>query len=89
MSHNAKYYVKSLKRNKLKSSDIKELWKKKKDVVEEPVNTEENIDSLDTLTDTATADFGCASSSSQSKRQCYQGRLIICLFSLCYIVQFC
>ena len=30
MSHNAKHYVKSLKTNKGKSSDIRELWKKKK-----------------------------------------------------------
>ena len=30
MSHNKKYYVKSLKRNKVKSSDIRGLWKKKK-----------------------------------------------------------
>ena len=41
--------------------------KKKEDVVKEPVNTEENIDSVDTLTDSATVNFGCASSSSQSK----------------------
>ena len=30
MSHNAKHYVKSLKTNKGKSYDIRELWKKKK-----------------------------------------------------------
>ena len=30
MSHNAKYYVKSFKRNKVKLSDIRGLWKKKK-----------------------------------------------------------
>ena len=29
MSHNVKYYVKSLKRNKLKLSHIRGLWKKK------------------------------------------------------------
>ena len=68
MSHYAKYYVKYLKRNKVKSSDFRGLWKKKKDDVEEPVNTEENIDSIDMLTDTATVDFSCASSSSQSKK---------------------
>ena len=44
MSHNVKYYVKSLKINKVKLSDIRGLWKKKKDVVEELVNTEENIE---------------------------------------------
>ena len=43
MSHNVKYYVKSLKINKVKLSDIRGLWKKKKDV-EELVNTEENIE---------------------------------------------
>ena len=59
MSHNAKYQ--SLKRNKVKLSDIRRLWKKNKDVVTEPVNTEENIDSVDTLTDTATDYFGCPS----------------------------
>ena len=62
MSHNANYYVKSLKRYKVKSSDIRGLWKKKKDDVKEPVTTEENMDSVDMLTDTATVDFGCASS---------------------------
>ena len=30
MSHSLKYYVKYLKRNEVKSSDIRELWKKKK-----------------------------------------------------------
>ena len=30
MSHSVKYYVKSLKRNKAKWSDIRGLWKKKK-----------------------------------------------------------
>ena len=50
--------MKSLERNKVKSSDIRELRKKK--------NVEEN--SADTLTDIATVDFGCASSSSQSKK---------------------
>ena len=39
MSHNRKYYVKSLKRNKATSSDIRELWKKKK-------YSEENIVSI-------------------------------------------
>ena len=29
--------------------------------------------SVDTLTDTTTVDFGCASSSSQSKKECYRG----------------
>ena len=43
MSHYVKYYVKSLKINKVKLSDIRGLWKKKKDV-EELVNTEENIE---------------------------------------------
>ena len=67
MSHNSKYYVKSQKKKEVKSSDIRGLLKKKKDV-KEPVNTEENIDSVDMLTDSATVDFGCASSSSQSKK---------------------
>ena len=39
-----------------------------KDVAKESVNTEENIDSVDMLTDTATVDFGCDSLSSWSKR---------------------
>ena len=30
MSHNSKYYIKSLKRNKVKSTDIRCLLKKKK-----------------------------------------------------------
>ena len=30
MSHNSKYYIKSLKRNKVKSTDIRSLLKKKK-----------------------------------------------------------
>ena len=51
----------------MKSSDIRGFLKKKEDVVKEPVNTEENIDSVDTLTDSAFVNFGCASSSSQSK----------------------
>ena len=68
MSHNAKCYVKSLKRNKVKSSDIRGLWKKKKDDVKEPVNTEKNIDSADMLTDNATVDFDCACPSSQSRK---------------------
>ena len=50
----------------MKSSDIRGFLKKKEDV-KEPVNTEENIDSVDALTDSATVNFGCASSSSQSK----------------------
>ena len=45
------YCARSLKRNKLKLSDIRGLRKKKKDVVEEPTNAEENIDSVDMLTD--------------------------------------
>ena len=52
-------------RNKVRSSDIRGLWKKKKDDFKEPVNTEENIDTVDILVNTATVDFGCASSSSQ------------------------
>ena len=63
-----KYYVKSSKRNKVKPSNIKGLSKKKRDVAEEPVNIEEYIDNVDTLIDSATVDFGCASSSSQSKK---------------------
>ena len=90
MPHNAKCYIKSLKRNNVKSSDIRGLWKKEKDVVEVTVNTEENIDSVDTLTDIATVDFGCASSfKSVKKRQCCRGRITYCLFFFCYIVQFC
>ena len=50
MSHNTKYYVKCLKRNKVNSSDIKGLWKKKK--------YSEKIYCVETLTDTATANFG-------------------------------
>ena len=42
MSHKVKYFVKSY-RNKVKSSGIRGMWKKKKHVVEEPVSTEENI----------------------------------------------
>ena len=64
MSHNVKYYVKSLKRNNVKWSDIRGLWKKEKDVAKQSANTEENIDSVDMLTDTATVDFGCDSFSS-------------------------
>lgn len=33
----------------MKLSDIRGLWKKKTDVAEEPSNTEENVDSVDTL----------------------------------------
>ena len=69
MSLHASYYVKSLKRNKVKSSVIRDLWKKKKDDFKEPVNKEENIDTFDILVNTATVDFGCASSSSQSVSQ--------------------
>ena len=68
MSHNPKYYVKSLKTNKVKSSDLRGLWKKGKDDFKESVNAEENIDRVDMLIDTATVDFGCASSSGQSKK---------------------
>ena len=68
MSHNAKYYVKSLKTNKVKSSDLRGLWKKGKDDFKEPFNTEENIDRADMLIDTATVNFGCASSSGQSEK---------------------
>ena len=86
MSHNANYYVKSLKRNKVKSSDIRGLWKKKKDDVKEPVTTEENMDSVDMLTDTATADFGCPSSSSKSKKDdIIEVAYLINLFFLCYL----
>ena len=48
--------------------------------------------SVNTVTDPAIVDFGCASSSSQSKKECdtlIRGRQAYCLFSLCYIVQFC
>ena len=48
--------------------------------------------SVNTLTDTAIVDFGCASSSSQSKKESVtsiRGRQTSCLFSLCYRVQFC
>ena len=65
MSLHVNYCGKSLKRNKVRSSDIRGLWKKKKDDFKEPVNTEENIDTVDILVNTATVDFGCASSSSQ------------------------
>ena len=46
--------------------------------------------SVDTLTDTATVDFGCASSTSQSKKDdvIEVHELINRLFSLCNIVQF-
>ena len=53
---NPKYYVKSLERNKVRLSDIRELWKKEK-------YSEENSDN--TLTDIAIVDFRCASLSSQ------------------------
>ena len=66
--HTTQNIMSSLKKKKeVKSSDIRGLLKKKKDV-KEPVNTEENIDSVDTLTDSATVDFGCVSLSSQSKK---------------------
>ena len=48
--------------------------------------------SVDTLTDTGIVDFECASLSSQSKKESdtsIRGRQTYCLFSLCYIVQFC
>ena len=46
--------------------------------------------SVNTLTGIAAVDFGCASLSSQSKKsKFYRGRQTYCLFSLCYIVQFC
>ena len=48
--------------------------------------------SVNTVTDPAIVHFGCASSSSQSKKECdtlIRGRQAYCLFSLCYIVQFC
>ena len=81
MSHNAKYYVKCLKRNKVHSSDIKGLWTKKK--------YSEKIYGIDTLTDTATVNFGCASSLSQSKKDNVINvvKLINILFPLCYIEQ--
>ena len=81
MSHNAKYYVKCLKRNKVHSSDIKGLWTKKK--------YSEKVYGIDTLTDTATVNFGCASSLSQSKKDnvIKVVKLINILFSLCYIEQ--
>ena len=46
------------------------MWKKKKDVAKIHVNTEENIDSVDMLTDTTidTIDSGYAMSSSQLKK---------------------
>ena len=53
----------------MKFSDIRGLWKKKKDIVEESVNSEENIGSVDMLTDSPTVNFVCASSSSQSKKK--------------------
>ena len=44
------------------------MWKKGKDDFKEPFNTEENIDRVDMLIDTATVNFGCASSSGQSEK---------------------
>ena len=80
LSYNMKYCVKPLK---VKSNDIIGLWMKKK-------YSEENIVSIQWHP--AIVDFGCASSSSQSKKECdtlIRGRQAYCLFSLCYIVQFC
>ena len=59
MSHNAKYYAKSLKRN----SEI--VWYL---LVVKGEKILRGKYSVDTLTDTATVDFGCASSTSQSKK---------------------
>ena len=60
LSHNAKYYIKSLERNKVKLFDIRGLWKKKKIFRRKY--------SVDTLTDTATVDFNFASWSGESKK---------------------
>ena len=82
------YHAKSLKKFKVKLSDIKGL---KKDVVENHVNAAENIDSVDTLVGTVTVDFGCVSSSSQAKNTMLprQTNLLIAFFYAIYIVQFC
>ena len=59
MSHNLKYYLKSLKRNSVKSGDIRNLWKKKKenDVDNEnssdDVNIEENVCTEENIVDIA------------------------------------
>ena len=69
-------------RNKVKSPDIRGLWKKK--------TYSEKIYSVDTLTDTATVNFGSASSLSQSKKDnVIEVVNLINIFSLCYMVQFC
>ena len=81
MSHNAKYYAKSLKRN----SEI--VWYL---LVVKGEKILRGKYSVDTLTDTATVDFGCASSTSQSKKDnvIEVHELINRLLSLCNIVQF-
>ena len=62
MSHNPKYYVQYLKRNKVKSSDIRfQTVVKEEKIFRRKYN-------VSTLTDIATVDFGCASSSSQLKK---------------------
>ena len=79
MSHNAKYYFKSLKRNKLKSSDIRGLWNKK--------NLEENTVSIHWQILQLLILPVSVRQVSQKKRQCYRSRQSV-FFSLYYIVQF-
>ena len=81
MSHNPKYHVKYLKRNKVKLSDIRELWKKKK-------YSEENIMSIYIDIILQLSILAVSVHQVSQKRKCYQSRRTYCLFSLCHIVQF-
>ena len=80
MSLNPKHYVKSLKWNKEKSSDIRELWKKKKYSEENMVSLHWQILQLLIL--------AVPVHQVSQKRQYYQIRGTYCLFSLGHIVQF-
>ena len=74
MSHNPEYYVKSLKRNKVKSSNIRELRKKKKYSEENVVPIHWQILQLLIL--------AVPVHQVNQKRQFYQTRRTYCLFSL-------
>ena len=75
MSRNAKYYIKSFKINKVKSSDIRGLWKKK--------YSEEKIVSIHWQI----LQLLILPVSVRQKRQCYRSRQTNCFFSLYYIAQ--
>ena len=80
MSHNPKYYVKSLKRNKVNSFDIRELWKKKKYSEENIVSIHWHILQLLIL--------AVQVHQVSQKRKFYQTRRTYCLFSLCHMLVF-